>query len=267
MKDLHELGIKGRLPQFIEGFLSNRKFKVRIDTTFSSVKNQGVGVPQGSILSVTLFNIKMNNITKDFPSGIDGWPHNILQIEIYPHNWMKIACRWATVNGFKFSETKTKKCPFLSKKKLHNDPSLKLNDVEIPVVDDYKFLGIIFYKKLTFIPHLKYLKMKCNKHCSCCMWWPTKNEELTKILYYYYIDHKLDEKLDYGSIIYRLAGKSYLKILDPIFHGGLRLVLGAFRTSPAESLYAEANEAPANIRSRHKLALQIKVMSNKSSTP
>ena len=65
MKDLHELGIKGRLPQFIKGFLSNRKFRVWVDTTFSSVKNQEEGVPQGSILPVTLFNIKINNITKE----------------------------------------------------------------------------------------------------------------------------------------------------------------------------------------------------------
>ena len=33
-------------------------------------------------------------------------------------------------------------------------------------------------------------------------------------------------------------------------------MLGTFRTSPAESLYAEANEFPANIRSRRKLAPQ-----------
>ena len=61
-------------------------------------------------------------------------------------------------------------------------------------------------------------------------------------------------KVDYGNFKCWLARKSYLKTLDLIYHGGLRLVLGAFRTSPAESLYAEANEAPANIRS-HKLAL------------
>ena len=59
MKDLHELGIKGRLPQFIEGFLSIRKFRVCVDTTFSSVKNQEESVPQGSILAVNLFNIKL----------------------------------------------------------------------------------------------------------------------------------------------------------------------------------------------------------------
>ena len=53
-------------------------------------------------------------------------------------------------------------CPFLPKK-LHNEPTLKLIVEEIPVVDEYTFLGIIFDKKLTFFSHLKYLKMKCNK--------------------------------------------------------------------------------------------------------
>ena len=55
--------------------------------------------------------------------------------------------------------------------------------------------------------------------------------------------------------MYRSARKTYVKALDPICHRGLRLAFGAFRTSPAESLYAEANKGPANIRS-HKLALQ-----------
>ena len=62
-------------------------------------------------------------------------------------------------------------------------------------------------------------------------------------------------KLDYGSFIYQSARKTYLKILNPICHGGLKLVLGAFRMSPVKSLYAEANEVPANIRS-NKLATQ-----------
>ena len=43
--------------------------------------------------------------------------------------------------------------------------------------------------------------------------------------------------------------------LDPIYHEGLRQVLGAFRTSPVDSLYAEAHEAPLQLRCE-KLALQ-----------
>ena len=51
-------------------------------------------------------------------------------------------------------------------------------------------------------------------------------------------------KLYYGSIVYRSARKSYVKILDPTIHWSLKLVLDAFKTSPVESLYAEADETP-----------------------
>ena len=58
MKDLHEMGLKGRLPLFIDNFLKGRKFKVRLDNTHSSLNPQEEGVPQGSILSPTLFTVK-----------------------------------------------------------------------------------------------------------------------------------------------------------------------------------------------------------------
>ena len=44
-------------------------------------------------------------------------------------------------------------------------------------------------------------------------------------------------------------------MLDPIQNQGLRTCLGAFRTSPAESLYVEADESPLYLR-REQLALQ-----------
>ena len=62
-------------------------------------------------------------------------------------------------------------------------------------------------------------------------------------------------KLDYGCFIYGSARKSYIKILDAVHHQGLRLCLGAYRTSPVESLYAEANE-PSLEHRRIKLGLQ-----------
>jgi hypothetical protein len=51
------------------------------------------------------------------------------------------------------------------------------------------------------------------------------------------------------------ARKSYLQLLDTIHHQGLRLALGAFRTSPVESLYAEAGEPSLHLR-RKKLSIQ-----------
>ena len=62
-------------------------------------------------------------------------------------------------------------------------------------------------------------------------------------------------KLDYGCIVYGSARKSYLQMLDPIHNHGLRLCLGAFRTSPVESLYVDAHEPCLGAR-RVKLSLQ-----------
>ena len=55
-------------------------------------------------------------------------------------------------------------------------------------------------------------------------------------------------KLDYGCIVYGSASKTALAKLDPVHNQGLRLSLGAFRSSPVESLYVEAHEPPLEIR-------------------
>jgi len=55
MKDLHQAGLRGRLPCFIEGFFKNRQFSVRLGACLSGLFDQEMGVPQGSVLSVTLF--------------------------------------------------------------------------------------------------------------------------------------------------------------------------------------------------------------------
>jgi len=62
-------------------------------------------------------------------------------------------------------------------------------------------------------------------------------------------------RLDYGSIVYGSARKSYIEMLDTIHNQGLRICLGAFRTSPVESLCVAANEESL-YRRRDRLALQ-----------
>ena len=61
--------------------------------------------------------------------------------------------------------------------------------------------------------------------------------------------------MDYGCIVYGSARPSYSQMLNTIHHQRLRLALGAFRTSPVESLYVEAGELPLEER-RIKLSLQ-----------
>ena len=71
MNDLHDFGIRGRLAYFISAFLNERQFRVRVGDTFSNPHKQEMGVPQGSILSVTLFSVKINNIVKSVCRGAE----------------------------------------------------------------------------------------------------------------------------------------------------------------------------------------------------
>ena len=71
LNDLHKIGLKGILPNFIKAFLSDRKFCVRIGSILSNIQNQEEGVPQGSILSVTLYDVKINSVTNCLNPGVD----------------------------------------------------------------------------------------------------------------------------------------------------------------------------------------------------
>src|SRR5688572_17312369 len=272
--DLFKAGLRGYLPNFISKFLDNRSFRVRIGSTLSDEFSQEAGVPQGSVLSVTLFNLKINSIVNCITPGIDSslYVDDILacarsrqmrtierQLQLCLNNLQK----WSNENGFRFSAAKTVCIHFCNKRLLHPEPTLLLNQQLLPIVTETKFLGVIFDKKLSFIPHLQMLRTKCMQSLNLLKVvshrdWGGDTQTLLKLY-----RTLIRSKLDYGSIVYGSARKSYLKMLDPIQTLSLRLCLGAFRTSPVESLQVEANE-PSLISRRNKLTTQyvIKVKAN-----
>ena len=137
MKDLHEMGLKGRLPSFIDNFLKGRKFKVRLDNTHSSLNPQEEGVPQGSILSPTLFTVKINSIIYSLPEDIEKSLYvddlavycqssNMAIIERRLQGCLDKLVTCADENVFKFSPTKILCVRFCNKKGLSVCSSLSL---------------------------------------------------------------------------------------------------------------------------------------------
>ena len=91
---------------FTQSFLSECSFRVRVGPTLSELQKQGVGGPQGSILSPALFSIKINNIVNAVLNGTD--------CSLFVDDFVctgKLLCinsiqDWVCENGFTFSTSK-----------------------------------------------------------------------------------------------------------------------------------------------------------------
>ena len=135
MKNLHNLGLRGRLPGFLSNFLFERNFKVHAGSTLTDLYNEDKGIPLETIYALILFSIKINSIIKCFNSGIDSdlyvddltfryttkyilTTKRQLQMKVDQIN------RWATNNIFWFSKSNPQCVHFYSLWKMHKNPSI-----------------------------------------------------------------------------------------------------------------------------------------------
>ena len=272
LKDLYDMGLRGNLPIFIQNFLSDRIFSVMYGHIISNSFSQEEGVPQGAILSTTLFNIKLNGIVKEITPGVEVSLYVDDFVLMYKSKSMRTIKRkmdkcipkvkaWTSKNGFTIAEGEDKTVAMhFCKKQCCPDPILKLNPDDedsdpIPFKKQHKFLGLIWDTKLSFKKHVLYIKKKCQNSLNLLKVlshtdWGSDTQTLLKLY-----RALVRSKLDYGSIVFRNAAAEDLKPLDVIHNQGLRLALGAFKSSPIESLYVEANEMPLQER-RLELAMK-----------
>ena len=265
LADLWDLSFRGHLPRFIQSFLSERSFRVRVGSTLSELHEQEMGVPQGSILSPALFSIKINNIVKavlkgtdcslfvdDFALCVSGKTLN--RVERGMQQCINSVQKWMSENGFKFSTSKTVCIHCRQQYVFSPDHNILLGKTPIKIVREAKFLCVIFDTKLTFKNHIQYLKTSCQKALDILRVVGHTDWGADRIVLLRLYRSLVRSKLDYGCIVYGSARRSILKQPDPIHHQGLRIALGAFRTSPAQSLYIEAHERSLTTR-RLKLSL------------
>ena len=259
--NLSNMGIHGKMLKFIYNYLEDRLINVKIGNTHSCSEKTQTGVPQGGVLSATLFNIAINSILEDLPPGTKGSLYaddlalyhtskrvqtsaRILQTAI------KKLEKWANKTGLTFSPIKSEVVHFwrnITGGSTREYFPLKLYDEEIPRRETVRFLGMTLDRKLSWIPHIEALKAETMRSLNILRVASGVNygaDRKTLLRLYWAI---CKSKLDYGSQIYSSAGPNALKKLDSVHNEALRICTGAFRTSPTESLQVEAGSPPLDL--------------------
>ena len=258
LKELYDIGLRGALANYIADFLTGRKFKVRIANKLSKTFNLEMGVPQGGILSVTLFLIAMNTVVRAIRNRMISFSIYVDDLRVsyvcstlngaqrVLNILLKDFLKWMDETGFKFSPTKTKAIIFRRGKKFthvkNSELKLKFGNHDIEVVSNITVLGDILDEKMTW--ELQIANLKRNALTSLnALKIMAKHSRCGDADFLLRIYRTLTRtKIDYGCEVYGTAGKSYLERLDPVHHKALRFATGAYRTSNRESLYVVANE-------------------------
>jgi len=279
LENLKKIKLKGKLMFYLKNFTNSRTFRVLVGNTFSKQFFQENGVVQGAVISVNLFLVAINQITSCIQEPIkivgfaDDWTlylrhHNLEFIQETMQKALNNLTTWSNENGFRFSSEKTVVMHFHRLRPRINPivkPKFKLNGQWLKITETHKILGLMFDSKLDWKCQMNYIKEKVNKRMNLIkalsgLKWGADQDVLLRI-------HQtmILSVIEYGIATYSSAKTSTLKTLNTLHNQGIRLALGAFRSSRIENLLCEAGMASLEQR-RELLTTQtaIRVAANKN---
>ncbi|KAI3387413.1 hypothetical protein SNEBB_002003 [Seison nebaliae] len=277
LNEMNKMGIGGNMMKFTRNYLQNRSFHIRQDQQLSHNFIQHEGVPQGGVLSVTLFLIAINGL----PQAVGESKNPNLFVDDFGiliiGNHFRSMCRqaqlavnkaneWVYNRGFKFNAGKTTVVHFHRKNKIFPPIEITLQGELLIVSTVIRFLGLYLDQRLNWNRHIQHLRETCTKaldilKCLSHIKWGSSRKILHRIYH-----TLIRSKLDYACQIYNSASEATLRKLEPIQNTAIRLITGAFKSSPIASLQVESGEPPLSNR-RQLLSQQLycKILSNNES--
>ncbi|GBO16607.1 hypothetical protein AVEN_146870-1 [Araneus ventricosus] len=182
-------------------------------------------------------------------------PHgsNMHLIERQVQNAVNKLVAWCYNNGHTISIEKSRCVHFCRNRFIHLYPNIPIRNSPIAIVNKLRFLGVIFDRKHTFLPHVLHLRKKCEKSLNILKvlsktYWGCRSNLPTP---YLSSCHSLMHLLQMCGVWIRPV----LLRLDTIHHSALRLCSRAFRNSPVESVYVICYQLSLHLRRERLFAL------------
>ena len=241
----------------------------------STAKTQETGLIQGSVISVTLFFIAVNDLLDKTGDNVQKGTYaddltllmtekNIKEMTLTMQFEIEKATKIAQKIGCESSPETTIAMRFSQSRKKQETPALKCGNKKIKFENDHRILGMIFDSRLTWAKHISDIKQRANKKINTLKMLSNQKHGLNYDQLLTLHESIILTTLDYGAEIYDGASKTQLKKLDPVHTTGLRIALGAFKTSPTDNILVEAGFLPLQLRRKIRTAYYaINILQNK----
>ena len=252
--------------QWISSVLYHRVPRVKLDGSLSREIRLSEGVPQGSILSRTLFLLYVNYIVNTLPPTVTNslhvddlaaWTiaeHTSTTTHVMQETINRVSC-WADEWCMEINCNKTQATLF-SLSTVKEKVMLKLEDMPVPRVGNPTFPGVTLDTRLTWKTHLEAVvarsvrKLGFLKKLARTSWGADTN-----ILRRVYTG-AVRPIMEYATSSWATASNANKSKLDKIQNVALRTIVGAMKTKSIKEMEKRANLEPLELRRTFKVVTQ-----------
>jgi retron-type reverse transcriptase len=209
-------GLSLPLTQLISSFLRSRKFRIKHQTCRSTPRSIEAGVPQGSILAPTLFNIYVADMPTSpgthlaqyaDDTAIIARSRNSDQLGKKLQRAAETVERWFSDWRLAVNPDKSSAVLF-QRRRLTKPDNIIMFDQDIPWTETAKYLGLLLDERLTWIPHTDQQTAKASAMISSLYPMFARNSRLSvdnKLLLYKTIIRPM---MTYASPAWAYSGKT-----------------------------------------------------------
>ena len=232
-------GIASNMFNWIKSYLYNGRARISVDRIYSKKILLRHGVPQGGVLSPTLFLLFINDLVSELPKGVKAALYADDLVIWCKEEYATTATYRMQLAAYKFNSWTEKWCVAVNTDKSSTtlftlSPKQKAGSITLggtPLKEDEEatYLGITFDKRQTWKQHIAKAEARTRRRLAILrkLAWGA-SEKILKTVY----QGTVRPHLEYGSTAWSTTAKTNQQALDKVQNQALRLITGAMRSTP-----------------------------------
>ena len=274
VNSLERANVNPYIKRWINNMLQSRIIKAEWGTT-KLERTATRGTPQGGVISPLLWILTVDEILKDMNKNninivayaddvvITTTGKNLNKLSLNIENALKDVLNWASTKGLNINPNKTEIVLYTRKYKIPSFRKITLNNIEIPIADKAKFLGIIIDKKLSWKDNISERIKKAYNAFYACKKMFGKTWGLSPKVTYWIYTSIVRPILLYGVTVWWCALDTAVnrQRLTKVQRDLSVCITGAMKTTSTESLNTILNLIPLDLFAKsvaYKTALRLK---------